>query len=54
MNSPKSLADPRYHSVSCRSLVLQDLAVITEKDFNILLDELLAYEAAGKLDAIVA
>lgn len=32
----------------------QDLAVITDKDFKVLLDELLALEAAGKLDAIVA
>lgn len=32
----------------------QDLAVITDADFQVLLDELLAYEAIGKLDAIVA
>lgn len=32
----------------------QDLAVITASDFQVLLDELLAYEAIGKLDAIVA
>lgn len=32
----------------------QDLAVITAADFQVLLDELLAYEAVGKLDAIVA
>lgn len=35
-------------------MIFQDLAVITDKDFQVLLDELLAYEAAGKLDAIVA
>lgn len=32
----------------------QDLAVITDADFQVLLDELLAYEAVGKFDAIVA
>ncbi|CAM9570996.1 unnamed protein product [Sphacelaria rigidula] len=32
----------------------KDLAVITDKDFQVLLDELLEYEAAGKMDAIVA
>eukprot|EP00752_Nemacystus_decipiens_P007056 g6324.t1 len=32
----------------------KDLAVITAADFQVLLDELLAYEAVGKLDAIVA
>ncbi|CAM9316845.1 unnamed protein product [Ectocarpus sp. 8 AP-2014] len=32
----------------------KDLAVICDADFQVLLDELLAYEAAGKLDAIVA
>eukprot|EP00903_Cladosiphon_okamuranus_P013508 g12581.t1 len=32
----------------------KDLAVITAADFQVLLDELLAYEAIGKLDAIVA
>ncbi|CAM9680717.1 unnamed protein product [Ectocarpus fasciculatus] len=32
----------------------KDLAVICDADFQVLLDELLAYEAVGKLDAIVA
>ncbi|CAB1120760.1 unnamed protein product [Ectocarpus sp. CCAP 1310/34] len=32
----------------------KDLAVICDADFQVLLDELLAYEAIGKLDAIVA
>lgn len=32
----------------------KDLAVITDADFQVLLDELLEYEAIGKLDAIVA
>ncbi|CAM9282839.1 unnamed protein product [Ectocarpus sp. 12 AP-2014] len=32
----------------------KDLAVICDADFQVLLDELLAYEAMGKLDAIVA
>lgn len=35
-------------------MLSQDLAVITDADFQVLLDELLAYEAVGKLDAIVA
>lgn len=35
-------------------LFRQDLAVITDKDFQVLLDELLDYEAAGNMDAIVA
>lgn len=35
-------------------MLSQDLAVITAADFQVLLDELLAYEAVGKLDAIVA
>lgn len=34
--------------------VRQDLAVITDKDFQVLLDELLEYEASGNMDAIVA
>ncbi len=36
------------------AVLSQDLAVITDADFQVLLDELLAYEAVGKLDAIVA
>ncbi|CAN0209779.1 unnamed protein product [Scytosiphon promiscuus] len=32
----------------------KDLAVICDADFQVLLDELLAYEAVGKFDAIVA
>lgn len=35
-------------------VLAQDLAVITDADFQVLLDELLEYEAIGKLDAIVA
>lgn len=35
-------------------MLLQDLAVICDADFQVLLDELLAYEAVGKFDAIVA
>lgn len=46
------LTVPKILPVLC--VLAQDLAVITDADFQVLLDELLEYEAIGKLDAIVA